>query len=232
MRSEELRFLATKWAILTKLINQSTNHIIQVTWSLSRITYIFIHQVVQYFVYQQLQAWSRGMCWSCLVFGQWYAVFPPISHYLICLQSKFWCKVRFDAKNTCIIKYWVIFCIEKKPVSYIFQFREIAGHIVASIFWLACIGANLGITLSGTYGILVLDLGGEGFQDIYIKPWTRIGPYIIGIVAGYLLYKYRSKFYQNCIKIVSKFYGLKFMGLSHRQHRIKGNSKDRHLLWI
>ena len=28
--------------------------------------------------------------------------------------------------------------------------------------------------------------------DIYVKPWTRIGPYIIGLVAGYLLHKFRK----------------------------------------
>ena len=50
--------------------------------------------------------------------------------------------------------------------------------------------ATMGISMSGQYGIMFLDMG-EGMVDIYIKPWTRIGPYVVGVVAGYLLYKYR-----------------------------------------
>ena len=26
-------------------------------------------------------------------------------------------------------------------------------------------------------------------QDVYIKPWCRIGPYVVGFFAGYILYK-------------------------------------------
>jgi hypothetical protein len=33
----------------------------------------------------------------------------------------------------------------------------------------------------------------EGFKDIYIKPYCRIQPYIMGIVLGYLLYTHFSK---------------------------------------
>ena len=30
-------------------------------------------------------------------------------------------------------------------------------------------------------------------QLIYIKPWTRIGPYVVGFYTGYLLYKTECK---------------------------------------
>ena len=26
------------------------------------------------------------------------------------------------------------------------------------------------------------------FGDVYVKPWCRIGPYVVGIVTGYLLH--------------------------------------------
>ena len=26
------------------------------------------------------------------------------------------------------------------------------------------------------------------FADVYVKPWCRIGPYIVGIMVGYLLH--------------------------------------------
>lgn len=30
---------------------------------------------------------------------------------------------------------------------------------------------------------------GEAFADTYVKPWCRIGPYVVGFLAGYILYK-------------------------------------------
>ncbi|CAH1786288.1 unnamed protein product, partial [Owenia fusiformis] len=32
-----------------------------------------------------------------------------------------------------------------------------------------------------------------GFQNIYIKPYTRIGPYLVGFVVGYILYRTNKK---------------------------------------
>ena len=34
---------------------------------------------------------------------------------------------------------------------------------------------------------------GENFTDVYIKPWCRIGPYVVGFFAGYILYKTECK---------------------------------------
>lgn len=33
-----------------------------------------------------------------------------------------------------------------------------------------------------------LAFSADNFIDVYIKPWCRIGPYVVGIVTGYLLY--------------------------------------------
>ena len=52
-------------------------------------------------------------------------------------------------------------------------------------------GSLIGISIANNSGILIADLGAN-MRDIYVKPWTRIGPYIIGLVAGYLLYKFRK----------------------------------------
>lgn len=80
---------------------------------------------------------------------------------------------------------------KQNKISFFFQqLNEIVGYIVSAVFWLTSMGVTIGITSSGHYGLMILDMG-DGFADIYIKPWTRIGPYIIGMVAGYLLYKYR-----------------------------------------
>jgi len=78
-------------------------------------------------------------------------------------------------------------------ILYTYKIHKIAGHIMASVFWLISIGSNIGITASGKYGITFGNQG-EGFMfDIYTKPYTRIGPYVIGMVAGYLLYQYRKE---------------------------------------
>ncbi|XP_052221340.1 nose resistant to fluoxetine protein 6-like isoform X1 [Dreissena polymorpha] len=37
------------------------------------------------------------------------------------------------------------------------------------------------------------DEKGDSFELLYIKPWTRIGPYIVGLLTGYVLYKTKRK---------------------------------------
>ena len=34
---------------------------------------------------------------------------------------------------------------------------------------------------------------GEAVREIYIKPWCRIGPYAVGFLAGYILYRTKCK---------------------------------------
>ena len=34
---------------------------------------------------------------------------------------------------------------------------------------------------------------GEDMVAIYIKPWCRIGPYAVGFLAGYILYRTKCK---------------------------------------
>ena len=33
----------------------------------------------------------------------------------------------------------------------------------------------------------------EASREIYIKPWCRIGPYVVGFLAGYILYRTKCK---------------------------------------
>lgn len=51
---------------------------------------------------------------------------------------------------------------------------------------------GFGPNMFGTSGTPV-----DYFKDIYIKPYTRIGPYLIGMMYGYLLYQNNCKVYIN-----------------------------------
>ena len=36
---------------------------------------------------------------------------------------------------------------------------------------------------------LCVSSDGPVFNEIYIKPWARIGPYLIGLILAYILFK-------------------------------------------
>ncbi|PVD22246.1 hypothetical protein C0Q70_18054 [Pomacea canaliculata] len=62
----------------------------------------------------------------------------------------------------------------------------VADHLPASLF------------TAGTQGVV------EKYQhELYIKPYTRMGPYIVGMVTGYLLYHYNCRIQIN--KILNLF---------------------------
>jgi hypothetical protein len=41
------------------------------------------------------------------------------------------------------------------------------------------------------------------FNKIYIKPWCRVGPFVIGILLGYFLYEHKTKKQNQKIQTVS-----------------------------
>lgn len=43
-------------------------------------------------------------------------------------------------------------------------------------------------------------------NQYYVKPWCRMGPYIIGILFGYLLYKTKSKLRINKVRKITHRY--------------------------
>ena len=77
------------------------------------------------------------------------------------------------------------------PFLLLRQAHEMVGFALSAVTWLVSTASIVGIAYKDDAGILLLDAGADTFNDIYIKPWCRIGPYIIGLVAGYLLYKFR-----------------------------------------
>ncbi|XP_067945682.1 nose resistant to fluoxetine protein 6-like [Watersipora subatra] len=80
------------------------------------------------------------------------------------------------------------------------QFYVISPLILIPLYWLP------GLGFAAIFGLWFVSLGVTGyewgkrsggsqitdpevFNDIYIKPWCRIGPYLIGLILAYILFK-------------------------------------------
>lgn len=51
------------------------------------------------------------------------------------------------------------------------------------------------------------------FDKIYDKPWTRLGPYLIGMSVGWILFKTNCKIRMSKVTIYSFLYKNKFLFL-------------------
>jgi hypothetical protein len=68
---------------------------------------------------------------------------------------------------------------------------------------------------------------GDNFNLIYIKPWTRIGPFAVGLLVGFLIYlnrKYPTTYCLNrvCIYKIYSFHNFS-ISESEQQNRLKLN---------
>ncbi|KAL3870229.1 hypothetical protein ACJMK2_038306 [Sinanodonta woodiana] len=77
------------------------------------------------------------------------------------------------------------------PILLIALYRSpIIGGIVSSIFLTATfITSGVIASVNDVDANILNQKGTIGFMQLYIKPYCRIGPYIIGILTGYILYK-------------------------------------------
>ena len=71
------------------------------------------------------------------------------------------------------------------------QFHRFLGCAVCSISLIASISSTIAISYINNSGILFRDLP-TNKEDLYIKPWIRISPYIIGILTGYLFHCFKK----------------------------------------
>ncbi|XP_076114771.1 nose resistant to fluoxetine protein 6-like [Mytilus galloprovincialis] len=148
-----------------------------------------------------------------LIMGIYIAVFPYIGN------GPFWPKDGFE-KNYCKNTWWwnLLYINNFKPVSeecfswtwylandmqfYIISpiiivplyFSKIAGTIVMSIFLLATSITSGIVSKHFELGVSTFGKnGGAHFDEYYQKPYCRMGPYLLGMYTGYLLYKCNCK---------------------------------------
>ncbi|XP_013404082.1 nose resistant to fluoxetine protein 6 [Lingula anatina] len=81
-----------------------------------------------------------------------------------------------------------------------FQFYVIAPLFILPLFWKPVVGVIFVVVglvangLAGGYALDALYKGGDFSErkfltDYYMLPWCRVGPYLVGLVVGYILYK-------------------------------------------
>ena len=64
---------------------------------------------------------------------------------------------------------------------------SVIGLIISGILLCANVVAT-GLIINHYPGSEVGVFGPNFFQKVYITPWCRIGPYVIGILAGYMIF--------------------------------------------
>ncbi|XP_011450645.3 nose resistant to fluoxetine protein 6 [Magallana gigas] len=110
----------------------------------------------------------------------------------------------FDSSEMCMAWSWYLsndmqFFILSPLMLIPLYYHEIAGIIVCLVFLL---GTTIAPGVLSTHYDMppsLFTVGGsqdgivDYFSKYYIKPWCRMGPYIIGIMFGYLLYKTKGK---------------------------------------
>uniref|UniRef100_A0A0L8GBE4 Acyltransferase 3 domain-containing protein n=3 Tax=Octopus bimaculoides TaxID=37653 RepID=A0A0L8GBE4_OCTBM len=78
---------------------------------------------------------------------------------------------------------------------------EIVGYVLIGLFSLAQLITTGVVSTTEKLPAVMFsqdsNISQKYFTDIYVKPYIRIGPYLIGIVYGYLLYKNKSKMRMN-----------------------------------
>ncbi|XP_052225024.1 nose resistant to fluoxetine protein 6-like [Dreissena polymorpha] len=83
------------------------------------------------------------------------------------------------------------------PLILILFYSRLGGVILSVAFVLGNFISAGVLTNVHNFSVSIMqrnkDEKGDSIELIYIKPWTRIGPYIVGLLTGYILYKTKCK---------------------------------------
>nr|XP_034303621.1 nose resistant to fluoxetine protein 6-like isoform X2 [Crassostrea gigas] len=135
-------------------------------------------------------------------------VYPPQGFEVDYCEKSWWKNLLyinnlFDPAEMCMGWSWYLsndmqFFILSPLLLIPLYYNEVAGIIVCMVFLL---GTTIAPGVLSSYYDMPASLFADSSQDVYdaytnqyyVKPWCRMGPYIIGILFGYLLYKTKSK---------------------------------------
>ncbi|RUS70552.1 hypothetical protein EGW08_021681, partial [Elysia chlorotica] len=69
------------------------------------------------------------------------------------------------------------------------------GYIMAAMLITIHLASNAWLVYDYNFDIL---RPGEGYSfKLYFRPWTRVGPFVIGLIFGYILYRTKCKMHMN-----------------------------------
>ncbi|XP_052221322.1 nose resistant to fluoxetine protein 6-like isoform X1 [Dreissena polymorpha] len=107
-----------------------------------------------------------------------------------------------DSKTMCMGWSWYLandmqFYIISPLILVLLFYSRIGGVILSVAFVIGNFISAGVVTNAHNFSANMLvrnrDEEGDPFALLYIKPWTRIGPYIVGLLTGYVLYKTKCK---------------------------------------
>ncbi|XP_064616859.1 LOW QUALITY PROTEIN: nose resistant to fluoxetine protein 6-like [Liolophura sinensis] len=110
----------------------------------------------------------------------------------------------FPIENMCMAWSWYLandmqfFIISPLILIPLYRSGKLGGSVLMALLFICLLTTGV---ISRTFEIGVgftnVNAVDESFNKIYITPWCRIGPYLIGMAVGYFLYKYNSRIYIN-----------------------------------
>ncbi|XP_071955988.1 nose resistant to fluoxetine protein 6-like [Antedon mediterranea] len=82
-------------------------------------------------------------------------------------------------------------------VIYLLYHYFFVGVVFWSALLIACFGSSIGISIKlDIYTGLIPQTPDQktlGSDELYVRPWTRISTYLVGMALGYILYKYKGR---------------------------------------
>ncbi|XP_053384254.1 nose resistant to fluoxetine protein 6-like isoform X2 [Mercenaria mercenaria] len=133
-------------------------------------------------------------------------------------ENNFWMNLLYinnlwHSRDTCMLWSWYMandmqFYIVSPLLLIPLYFSSVFGGLVCFAFLIGSFTVTGILSSQNDFPMDILGTGGEPtnaakyFDDIYTKPYCRIGPYVIGMIFGYILYK------TDCKKRITRFQNL------------------------
>ncbi|XP_033118021.1 nose resistant to fluoxetine protein 6-like [Anneissia japonica] len=134
---------------------------------------------------------------------------PGIENQLTYCQDYWWTNLLYinnlypsSLQTECLAWSWYLandmqFFIISPFVIYLLYHYFFAGVVAWSILLITSFGSLIGVSIKYNITTYALSLNPNvktfGADEIYVRPWTRIPPYLVGMAVGYILYKYLGR---------------------------------------